>query len=52
MTDSNNVIPFKRKSEANTEPYIWSDYFGSDSIPIMDILEALERCKNDNKDKL
>lgn len=45
-----NVIPFHRK--ANTvpvtqEPIIDADYFGSETIPLLELLQALDRAKQD-----
>lgn len=43
-----NVIPFTKK--ANTEPIIYSDYFGSEMIPLQTLLEIIDQQtkKDDN----
>ena len=43
-----NIIPFNRKNKANTEPVIWSDYWG-ENIPVNSLLEILEQVKENNK---
>jgi hypothetical protein len=47
--NSNNVIEFKRVE--NTEPLIDADYFGSEKIPVHDLLtllDLLKQNKNEN----
>lgn len=45
---ANNVIQFKR--EKPEEPVIDSDYFGSEKIPVSDLLSLLDLLKQ-SKDK-
>lgn len=44
-----NIIPF-RKPEANTEPIIYSDYWG-DTFPLLELLEALDKAKEEKNGK-
>lgn len=47
MNMQTKILNFK-KPEANTEPIIYSEYWG-DTFPITDLLEALEKAKkNEN----
>ena len=45
-----NVIPFPRKGNTapvTQEPIIDADYFGSETIPLLEFLQALDRAKQD-----
>ena len=43
-----NVIPFRKKENANNEPIISSDYFGSEHFPLLELLEQIEKLKEKN----
>ena len=45
-----NVIPFPRKGNTapvTQEPIIDADYFGSETIPLLELLQALDRAKQE-----
>ena len=44
-----NVIPFRKKNDANNEPIIASDYFGTERFPLLELLEQIEKNKNKNE---
>lgn len=44
----NNIISFKKKDEANNEPIIASDYFGSEHYSLLHLLEHIEKLKEQN----
>jgi len=43
-----NIIPFRKKEKANTEPIISSDYFGSEHFSLLELLEQIEKLKEKN----
>jgi hypothetical protein len=45
-----NIIPFK-KPEANTEPIIDSDYWGTSSYSLLELLQAVKENKNENNEE-
>jgi hypothetical protein len=45
-----NVIPFPKKANTApevTEPIIDSDYFGTETIPLLELFAALDKAKLD-----
>jgi len=44
-----NIIPFKKQeSQANTEPIIDSDYWGTSSYSLLELLQAVKENKNEH----
>jgi hypothetical protein len=44
-----NIIPFKQSDpQANTEPIIDSDYWGTSSYSLLDLLQAVKENKNEH----
>jgi len=41
----NNILPFRKKENANSEPIISSDYFGSEHFPLLELLQQIEKLK-------
>ena len=49
MNTMSNVIPFKKPEQANTEPIIDSDYWGASAFPLLELLQALEKTKDESQ---
>jgi len=49
MTNS-KIIQFPKKSDANTEPIVDSDYFGSEKFDLLALLNIIEKLKKEKKD--
>ncbi len=46
---NSNIIPFKKQEpQANTEPIIDSDYWGTSSYSLLELLQAVKENKNEH----
>lgn len=46
MTNS-KIIQFPKKSDANTEPIVDSDYFGAEKFDLLALLKSIEQIKKE-----
>ncbi len=44
----NNILLFRKKENANSEPIIASDYFGNEHYSLLHLLEHIEKLKEKN----
>ncbi len=49
---NSNIIPFKKpEPQANTEPIVDSDYWGTSSYSLLELLQAVKENKNENNEE-
>ena len=47
---NSKIIQFPKKQDANTEPIVDSDYFGTEKFDLLTLLNTIEKLKKEKKD--